>query len=195
MINDSPSVLDCVTCTVGHTSLKDITWREQMPDMITDGSFVIRRSTLQLLAKSPIKALPGFIKDALLAPVRNQGPAFDNLFTYSPEYSVAVEVAPVLARLPKFVKAKGPANLMCRFDQVDGDMRVFANAHFAKLLIDLVPNGDWYANGELKPLLLVVHVDGEKQVVAAFMPIEVKHRTPGFSASYNHPAVKITKAD
>lgn len=89
MTNDNPSVLDCVTCTVGHTGLKDINWREQMPDMITDGIFAIRRSTLQFLAKYPNKGLPGFIKDALLAPVRNQGPAFDNLFTYSPEYSVA----------------------------------------------------------------------------------------------------------
>lgn len=180
---NNPSVLDCVTVNAKHCGLAS--FKEQFKDMISDGSWAIRRDALVALSHSTSRhapKLPTFIKDAMLQPIMASGPSFDSLGVFNPDTAYAVEISPLLTRLPRAGKNKGSADLMCRFDQVDGDGRVFANVHFAKLLQDLFPSGEWYATAPLKPLMLVTKdYAGKQELVAFFMPVQSKNNVPGFS--------------
>jgi hypothetical protein len=168
------SILECVTVAAKHCHLASMP--TQWPDMISDGSWAIRRSALESLVRNigrHAPKVPSFLKDAMLCDTGANNPLFDTFCTFDEATAIALEVAPILTA---HEKSKG--TMLCRFDAVNGDLRLIASAHYAKMLQDLFPGANWYTTGANKPIMLV----HDKELLAFFMPIQCKKTIAGFTA-------------
>lgn len=139
-------------------------------DMITDGSFAIRRGPFNKLNK---KHVPTWL--LLVSTETPNSPSeavnFDSLITKSlnehREVQMNEQLMSFYMQLP-----------IVKFESTDGELEVPVNALFVKLLTELFPNHVWLAYSVNAPLLLLNKQSNE--IVALVMPVALKTAITGF---------------
>jgi len=149
----------------------------QMPDMITNGNFAIRREAVRALIDDG-KRLNNGVKDAMLCRIRQntigRDVSFDNLCNFPKKAKdVAKNVIPLtVAEIIAPLTLSNKDSLICRFDGYT--VPIYINAAMCKLLYDMFWDCSWYATGPLKGVLLIRGEVKLENVVAVVMPMQLK---------------------
>jgi len=154
-----PSILSVITVSLKDTGI--VGFGPQFPDMITDGSWAIRRSALKFT-----KNMPKFLLEALNAETRD-GPLFDVFMdkkTFSQLYACEPATNSIRA-IPTM--RNGVCAPAMEMQQCGADKKLTVNARYLKLIWELFPACDWAIlndntivlagkDGEIVALLAVV---------------------------------------
>lgn len=163
------SILDHISVAERHTGFK--TMCDNYVDMLTDGQFAIRR---ELLVGRKLKP---FMLQALNLPINEAVKTRLNDLIGETTISVAIEMHGAIASIDEH-------RALCRFDEVDGNLRTYACANLVKLIQESLPDGDWYASAPLKPLMYCTSKffveRGPEHVMAILMPVQTTRIVPGF---------------
>lgn len=169
-------ILSEITVSVSDTGLKN--FGGPIGDMITDGSWAVRRESLKRAVKPPPYILAELVKtERPGAKLDELAPAFPNGIHND---FCALEVQDILIS-----ELRNKVNtLLVPLYECEGDMVVYANARVLKLITGMFPRGAWYAarNEPNKPLMLVEHFGGEAQIAAILMPYVLKNAVPTLRA-------------
>lgn len=161
---------------------------KQFPDMITNGSWAIRRSYL-----AGNRKLPKFVLDMMNADSfkdGEQGVTMDKLITETCgnlERGKNIEICPAIAAVNK--KFDGSPVPLCRFEECGAKFYVLANAYFVQFLQGMFETGLWVSYGKDKPMLLFKDTgkpDIERtleNVIAILMPYQSKSDVSGLTGS------------
>lgn len=170
-LENLPSVLSFITVTAKDTGLDTF---EQMSDVITDGSFAIRRDCLKGMVK-----LPSFLLQALNKQVDSgTGVKIDSL-VHDPKNLIAIEpINAIKAAHTTFKSKPVPVIEFKKVEPVEGDIPIEVNARYLKLVWEIFPGLNWYANfttdrdGVSRASILVLKDDSG--TVAVLAPIWTK---------------------
>lgn len=167
-LQNLPSVLSFITVTAKDTGLDTF---EQMPDMITDGSFGIRRDCLKGVLK-----LPAFVLQALNKQVSTLSDVKIDSLVRDHKNLIAIEpINAIKAAHTTFKSKPSPIIEFERVERVEGEKPTKVNARYLKLIWEIFPGLNWYANfsldkdGVSRASILVLKDDSG--VVAVLAPV------------------------
>lgn len=170
-LENLPSVLSFITVTAKDTGLDTF---EQISDMITDGSFAIRRDCLKGMVK-----LPSFLLQALNKQVNNKTDIKIDSLVHDPKNLITIEpINAIKAAHTTFKSKPVPVIEFKKVEPVEGDIPTEVNARYLKLVWEIFPGLNWYANfttdrdGVSRASILVLKDDSG--TVAVLAPIWTK---------------------
>jgi len=125
----------------------------QFPEMVTDGSWAIKRSALM-----EHYALPKFLLEALAMPINDQSHSVDNLCAVDSELQRIEPAQNKIGVIPGMKRGTYMPTMEFKAHDAYGPnpVTVVVNAKFLKFIWELFPCGDWYVSPAKTAIILML---------------------------------------